>query len=100
MKPKQAFLLFLYPFFFTACSTNFEGVWQCKNDNSETLTINKISKNTYELEIGEDITFSGEVNDDGVLVVEMMGNVSRLSIDGGDLRFSGVLAPCKDLVRR
>ena len=99
MKPKQTFLLLLMPFFFTACSADIEGVWQCRDDKSETLIINKISKNTYELELGDDITFSGAVNDDGVPVLEMMGNMSRLSISGGDLRFSGVMAFCKDLVK-
>lgn len=100
MKAKHTFFLLLCPLFFAACGSDFEGIWQCKDNESETLTINKIGSNTYELEFGSEMSFSGEVNDDGVLVVEMMGNVSRLSLDGGELRFSGVLAPCKLLKKK
>lgn len=80
----------------TGCGSSFDGKWICTNDSNEKLTISKISKKTYEVDFGSGMTFSGEVNDDDVLVVEMLGNVSRLSINKGKLQFSGILAPCKE----
>ncbi|TRZ46241.1 hypothetical protein [Robertkochia solimangrovi] len=79
--------------------SSFEGTWKCTEDTHEVMKITNIGKNTYELDFGKDVAFSGEVNDDGVLVVEMMGNISRLSIDGSGLHFSGILAPCKDYIK-
>lgn len=105
MKTQRYITLIAYPLFLAGCigqmgSPNFEGAWECKDGSNETMTINKVSKKTYELDFGEGVSFSGEVNDNGVLVVEMMGNVSRLAIDGKELHFSGILAPCKDFMKK
>lgn len=87
---------------------DFEGEWVCKNDQKNTIAIKQIGKKTYELNWGtggllsdgKGVVFSGEVNEDGVLVVEMMGNISRFSIDKGELHFSGIVADCADYVRQ
>ena len=90
---------------FTSCgglgNSNFEGTWACNNDKNSTLKFNKIGNKTYEVDLEGGPAFSGEVNEDGILVVEMLGNVSRFSINKGELRFSGVFADkCVDYVRQ
>ncbi|WP_373517148.1 hypothetical protein [Pricia sp.] len=80
---------------------DFEGEWVCKSDKMNTIGINKIGEKTYELDFGNNMVLSGEVNNDGVLAVEMLGNVSRFSISKGELRFSGVFADnCADYIKQ
>lgn len=72
--------------------TGFEGVWQCKDGDGTTLGFDKIDNRTYQIDFGDNVVFSGDLNDDGVLVIEMMGNLSCFSIKNDGLHFSGILA--------
>lgn len=79
---------------FTSCGNpDFEGIWTCKKGGDIKLIIKSISDNSYELKFDENdpSSLSGNV-EDGVLVINMGGNIERFSIKSGELLWSGVFA--------
>lgn len=77
-----------------SCSgPDYERLWKCKKKNNITIEIIKLSDKTYELKFAgvSGASVSGSV-EDGVLAVNMFGNVERFSIKGNELKWTGVFA--------
>lgn len=77
---------------------DFSGTWYCKQEKEKTLHIQSIAKNTYEISIDDTYTITGEVNENGVLTVNVMGSKSLFTIKDNTLRWSD--GDCKEFTKR